>query len=188
MKVYLLTYIAYALIHFEREFWSLSKAKLKNDLKIYTSAELSHFDFAELILYSIFLFICGMMGDSFDQRKLLTGALGGLAICFALLGLPGSLNWYNSPYFVVIMMAIGILNAFLWPCFISILGLWFPKKSRGFLAGLWATCNNSGNIVGIQIGTRLLDLYGDWWYLLYTIAVIVAIWASLIWFFLIPDP
>ena len=63
VKVYLLTYIAYALIHFEREFWSLSKKKLKNDLKIYSSTELSHFDFAELIMYSIFLFICGMMGD-----------------------------------------------------------------------------------------------------------------------------
>jgi len=87
------------------------------------------------------------------------------------------------------MMAIGTLNAFLWPCFISILGLWFPKKSRGFLAGLWATCNNSGNIVGIQVGTGLLTLYNQKWeYLLFTIAIIVAIWAALIWFFLIPDP
>lgn len=149
VKVYLITYIAYALIHFEREFWSLSKKKLKNELKIFSSEQLSYFDFAELIMYSIFLFVCGIIGDTFDQRKILTLALLGLGISFFLLGLPGYLEWYSQPYFIVIMMTIGTLNAFLWPCFIAILGNWFPKKSRGFLAGLWATCNNSGNIVGI---------------------------------------
>jgi sugar phosphate permease len=66
VKVYLLTYIAYSLIHFEREFWSLSKKQLKNEKQIFTTVELSRFDFAELILYSIFLFICGVVGDTFD--------------------------------------------------------------------------------------------------------------------------
>jgi len=37
VKVYLLTYIAYSLIHFEREFWSLSKKQLKNEKKIFTT-------------------------------------------------------------------------------------------------------------------------------------------------------
>ena len=73
----------------------------------------------------------------------------GLGILFALLGLPGLLDWYYIPYFYLIMSLIGVLNAMLWPCFIAILGAWFPKKTRGFLAGLWATCNNTGNILGI---------------------------------------
>jgi MFS transporter, OPA family, solute carrier family 37 (glycerol-3-phosphate transporter), member 3 len=64
--VYLLTYIAYSLIHFEREFWSLSKKQLKNDKQIFTTEQLSRFDFAELILYSVFLFVCGVVGDTFD--------------------------------------------------------------------------------------------------------------------------
>ena len=37
VKVYLLTYIAYSLIHFEREFWSLSKKQLKNEKHIFTT-------------------------------------------------------------------------------------------------------------------------------------------------------
>jgi len=48
-----------------------------------------------------------------------------------------------------VMVLIGALNAMLWPSFISIVGHWFPKSSRGFLAGLWSTCNNTGNIIGI---------------------------------------
>ncbi len=186
--MYLLTYIAYSFIHFEREFWSLSKKQLKNEKRIFTTQQLSHFDFAELILYSVFLFVCGVVGDSFDQRKILTIALLGLGVAFALLGLPGTLGWYNQPYFITIMAFIGTLNALLWPCFIAILGSWFPKKSRGFLAGLWATCNNFGNILGIQIGTQLLKVYKDWEYLLYTIGFVVFIWGIVLWLFLIPDP
>jgi sugar phosphate permease len=188
VKVYLLTYIAYALIHFEREFWSLSKKQLKNEKHIFTTEELSRFDFAELILYSIFLFVCGVIGDTFDQRKILTLAMLGLGVSFALLGLPGTLGWYNHAYFISIMAVIGTLNAMLWPCFIAILGCWFPKKTRGFLAGLWATCNNFGNIVGIQVGTQLLKVYSDWQWLLYTIGAVVFLWGIVLWLFLVPDP
>jgi len=86
------------------------------------------------------------------------------------------------------MALIGTLNALLWPCFISILGVWFPKKSRGFLAGLWATCNNFGNILGIQIGTQLLKVYKDWEWLLYTIGIVVFLWGIVLWVYLVPDP
>jgi sugar phosphate permease len=48
-----------------------------------------------------------------------------------------------------VQIFIGIFNAFLLPCFIAIMGNWFPKKNRGFVVGLWATCNNFGNIAGI---------------------------------------
>jgi len=109
-------------------------------------------------------------------------------VAFALLGLPGTLGWYNQPYFIVIMALIGTLNALLWPCFISILGVWFPKKSRGLLAGLWATCNNFGNILGIQIGTQLLKVYKDWEWLLYTIGIVVFLWGIVLWVYLVPDP
>lgn len=91
VKVYLITYTAYALIHFEREFWSLSKSYLKHGQykNVYTTTVLSHIDFAELVTYSIFLYLSGIIGDSFDQRKVLTLAYIGLAISFFLLGLPG---------------------------------------------------------------------------------------------------
>jgi MFS transporter, OPA family, solute carrier family 37 (glycerol-3-phosphate transporter), member 3 len=152
----LITYIAYALIHFERVFWSMSKSKIKMGpySDTYGTKVLSHFDFAELISYSIFLYLSGVIGDTFDQRKVLTMAYIGLGICFFALGLPGF--WDMSQgfvyyYFIIVMIMIGALNALLWPSFISILGHWFPKKTRGFLAGLWSTCNNSGNILGIQL-------------------------------------
>lgn len=109
-----------------------------------------------------------------------------------MLGLPGFMDltsgfWYY--YFIVVMVMIGALNAMLWPSFISIVGHWFPKSSRGFLAGLWSTCNNTGNIFGIQLGAGLLTLFGDnWQWLLVTISLMVYIWAGVIYFYLVPEP
>ena len=72
-----------------------------------------------------------------------------LAVFFMLLSFPGFFDITNQAYFYFVMIVIGIFNALPFPIFISIMGNWFPKKNRGFLAGLWATCTNFGNIVGI---------------------------------------
>ena len=194
IKVYLITYIAYSLIHFERVFWSLSKSYLKTGpyKDQFTTTVLSSFDFAELIAYSFFLYLSGIIGDNFDQRRVLTWAYLGLGTVFFMLGLPGFMDmssgfWYY--YFILVMVLIGALNAMLWPSFISIVGHWFPKSSRGFLAGLWSTCNNTGNILGIQLGAGLLTIFGDnWQWLLVTISLLVYIWAGVIYFFLVPEP
>jgi MFS transporter, OPA family, solute carrier family 37 (glycerol-3-phosphate transporter), member 3 len=89
----------------------------------YSTKVLSRFDFAELISYSFFLYLSGVVGDSFDQRKVLTLAYFGLGIAFFALGLPAF--WDMSQgflyyYFIVVMILIGALNSLLWPAFISI--------------------------------------------------------------------
>ena len=92
-------------------------------------------------------------------------------------------------FYYIIFIAIGMFNSILFPNFISVLGNWFSKKHRGVLIGLWATCNNTGNIVGIQLAAWLLDLFnGEWPYLFLVIAVIVFIYSALIFIFLIPEP
>lgn len=55
--------------------------------------------------------------------------------------------------------------------------------------GFWATCNNFGNILGIQIAAGLMGLFGDHWeYLMVTISITVAISTLVIFFFLVPEP
>ena len=95
----------------------------------------------------------------------------------------------NQAYFYVILSFIGIFNAFLLPCFISINGNWFPKKTRGFIVGLWATCNNFGNIVGIQAAAFILDLSnGKWQWLMVVASALALIFAVTIFFFIHPTP
>lgn len=100
IKVYTITYLTYALIHFQREFWSLSKTELKDKHPTELPTEvLSRFDTAQLLFYAICLYICGVIGDSYDQRKVLTVALGNLTVFFFLLSLAGFFDMTSQPYF-----------------------------------------------------------------------------------------
>ena len=130
-----------------------------------------------------------MLGDSFNPRKVLTLAYAELSIFFLLQGLAGMFNITNQAYFYFVSIGIGAGNAVLPPTFIGILGNWFAKKNRGFLVGFWMSCNNFGNIVGIQIAAGLMTIFGDHWEnLLLCIAVLVGLSAFVIFFFLVPDP
>lgn len=72
---------------------------------------------------------------------------------------------------------------------IAIMGAWFPKKNRGFIVGLWATCNNFGNIAGIQVAAWLLDVFdGEWQWLQVVAGATSVVIFFVVWFFLVPDP
>ena len=83
---------------------------------------------------------------------------------------------------------IGVFNSVAFPTFVSIMANWIPKKNRGLVVGLWATCNNFGNIVGIQLAALLYDVYDSWSWLLITIAIVVFVFGCLFFIFLIPEP
>ncbi len=106
-------------------------------------------DTAQLLFYAIFLYVCGIIGDTYDLRIVLTIAFGGLTVFFFLLSLGGFFELTSLAFYYSVQIPIGIFNAFLLPCLIAIMANWFPKKNRGLLVGLWATCNNFGNIAGI---------------------------------------
>ena len=66
---------------------------------------------------------------------------------------------------------------------------WFPKKNRGALVGFWATANNFGNIVGIQLASWLMSVFDDkWQILLLIIGVFLFGVAILNLIFLVPEP
>lgn len=82
-----------------------------------------------------------------------------------------------------------MFNSIMFPTCVSILANWFTKERRGFAVGLWATCNNVGNIVGIQLAALLLQLYGgSWTALMFTISIILILQSIVIYFFIVPEP
>ncbi len=149
VSVYLITYLAYATIHFQREFWSLSKKYITKQHAELSKDVLSRFDTAQLLTYAIVMYISGMLGDSYNPRLVLTIAFAVLSLFFFLQGLAGILEITNQGYFYFVAIVIGAFNSVLPPTFIGIMGNWFPKKNRGLIVGFWATCNNFGNILGI---------------------------------------
>lgn len=71
----------------------------------------------------------------------------------------------------------------------AILSAWIPKKHRGLILSIWASCNNFGNIIGIQLAALLAEVYNkDWPLMLLSIAVAVFIFGILFLIFIIPHP
>jgi len=67
----------------------MSKTKITKQLPDITNVEMSRFDTAQLFFYAVFLYVCGILGDSYDQRKVLSVAFAGLGVFFFLLSLAG---------------------------------------------------------------------------------------------------
>ena len=66
---------------------------------------------------------------------------------------------------------------------------WTERKTRGIVTGIWATCSNSGNVVGIQLATLILGLQDDHWQnLMFYIMGVYFTFAVLIFFFFVSTP
>lgn len=64
VRVYLITYLAYTIIHLEKEFWSFSKPYIvKRHPELLTKEIISHFDTSQLFFYAMSLYVCGVLGD-----------------------------------------------------------------------------------------------------------------------------
>ncbi len=95
----------------------------------------------------------------------------------------------SHAYFYFVSVVIGAANSVLPPTMIAIMGNWFPKKNRGLIVGFWATCNNFGNIIGIQLAAGLMNVFGTHWeYLMITVSILTGLTTLMIFFFLIPEP
>ena len=105
----------------------MSKPEITRSHPEFTPSILNTFDTADLLAYAIFLYINGVVGEVYDQRKLLTIAYINLSICYMMLGIPGFFDWYHKAWFYAAQIFLGINNAFLFPCCIAIMGNWFPK-------------------------------------------------------------
>ena len=110
---------------------------------------MSKFDFAQLLAYAICMYASGILGDRFDQRKIIAFGYCGLSVCFMLQAIGGFYHVTSHSFYYIVFIFIGLFNSLMFPNFISVLGNWFTKKHRGLIIGMWATCNNMGNIIGI---------------------------------------
>ena len=54
--------------------------------------------------------------------------------------------------FYIWFSMLGLTQSICFPAFIHIVANWFPKHRRGLAVGIWVTCTNFGDIVGVQVG------------------------------------
>lgn len=94
-------------------------------------------------------FFGGVIGDIYDLRKVLTFSFAMISLFYLLLGFAGYFDITSQLYYYFVFAGIGVFSSPIFPSIIAVLGNWFSKNHRGFIIGLWATCANIGNIIGI---------------------------------------
>ncbi|KRZ54254.1 Sugar phosphate exchanger 3 [Trichinella nativa] len=98
------------------------------------------------------LFINGILGDRFDPRLVLAFGMWGSAITNFLFGtLTEWLQFYSTPFYVIIWIVNGFVQSAGWPAEVCIMANWFGRGGRGLILGLWSACASIGNIVGAEL-------------------------------------
>ena len=135
--VYFLTYMAYTIIHLEKQYWSFSKSVIVKYHSDITKKDLSKYDTAQLFCYGISLYVCGILGDTFNQRIVLTSGLTGMAVLYSILAVIAFTDVLSPAPFYIVLSGMGLLNSTLLTCMIDINSNLFPKNTRGLLIVLW---------------------------------------------------
>ena len=72
---------------------------------------------------------------------------------FLFVGFGG--NWFHDDmqgalwYFCACFILVGMIQSIDFPCLISAIAAWTERSSRGKVTGVWATCSQVGNILGL---------------------------------------
>ncbi|VDM79249.1 unnamed protein product [Strongylus vulgaris] len=112
-----------------------------------------------MIAYAVGLFFWGWLGDRSNPKYVIVLGMVGTAVMMVLFGaIPKWTNLYNIPYFVLTYSLFGFLQACGWPSEISIMANWFGKGNRGFIMGVWASCQPLGNVFGSYFVALILPL------------------------------
>lgn len=208
--IFLLTFFSYALFHASRKTFSNVKSKVeanwiptirhtwiepsqiwqKNHLfESESNAEqfLGILDAIFMLAYAVGLFISGYVGDRYDHRLVLTFGMFGSGISLFLFGMLSEVtHLYSKAYYVITYILFGLTQACAWPTEVAIMANWFGKGNRGFVLGLWASCQSVGNIFGAFLVPPFLK-YGYEYAFLVTSSLMIA-GGVVIFFALVPHP
>jgi len=150
----LATFVSYAVLHFNREAWSILKPKIQ-DLDKVSSSQLGVMDTTFLSFYSIGLFVSGSLCDHYNPKYLLILSYLLVSVVATLIGLSAEIGFINLLFICALFSINGFLQSIGWPACSVIFANWFGKRGRGTLIGLWCSCPNAGNIGGAIITSFL---------------------------------
>jgi len=98
-------------------------------------------------------------------------------------------DWDSKGLLILLFGGIGLVQSVDFPCFISTIGAWTSESTRGTVTGIWATCGNVGNILGIQLAAAVLRAKDNQWgYLMMYVTISYLCLALLIFSVFIADP
>lgn len=133
LRIFAITWLAYAGFYLCRKNLSVLMPLLQNDLGI-SKLDLANIVFAYSLAYALGQFVTGMLADRFGARAVVTGGL--------LLSVASNLAMGWNPS-VLMLFVLGMLNgagqSAGWPGLVKNMAAWFRSRERGVVMAWWTT-------------------------------------------------
>ncbi|VDN54799.1 unnamed protein product [Dracunculus medinensis] len=132
--------------------------------------------------YALALFYWGWLGDRVNSRNVLIIGMIGSAVMLILFGfVPKWRNFYSYWYYILIYILFALFQACGWPNVIAIMGNWYSGSNRGFVMGIWCSCQAIGNIFSSLLIALILPFGYEYTFLLNSsLMILVALFVFLI--------
>ncbi|TNV80079.1 hypothetical protein FGO68_gene6337 [Halteria grandinella] len=169
IRMFLATYISFAILHYNRQSWAVLKPKLQKEQNVESSI-LGAIDTSFLTFYAIGLFINGQLSDRYDPKTMLIFAFFLVAGITILISMTALYQWVNPVLYTLLFAVNGLFQSVGRPCCNQIFANWFGKKGRGSLMGLWQSSYNTGNVAGAIVTSFLTSTVGMQWELSYMVS------------------
>lgn len=105
------------------------------------------------------LYICGILGDYYNPRKILSIGMALSAVTVFVFGyVTEVLRFYSIPLYAALWISNGFFQSVGWPLVVCIMGSWFGKTARGTVIGAWSTNASVGNILASLIASQTIQL------------------------------
>ena len=187
IQVFAGIFVGYAGYYLVRNNLALAIPDILKEHPEYTKAELGTAMTGLSIAYGASKFLMGTVSDRSNPRWFLP--LGLLLSC-AIMFVSGSVKaLYSSLAAVIVLQTInGWVQGMGWPPCGKTMVHWFSTKERGFIVSLWNCAHNVGGALVAQLALVGVTLFHDWGAKFYFNALVAAIIAIVVHFFLRDTP
>ncbi|WP_436500081.1 MFS transporter [Actinokineospora sp. HUAS TT18] len=161
LRIFAITWIAYAGFYFTRQTMSVAKVGILQDPEVnltLTKAVLGTLDAVYLIAYALGQFLWGTLADRFGPRVVVLGGLAMSAIAATLLGVIPALVLFAPLLFIQ-----GLAQSTGWSPLCKNVAQFFTISERGRVLGLWSTNYAFGGLVAAPfIGWIAYGVFDSW--------------------------
>jgi MFS transporter, OPA family, glycerol-3-phosphate transporter len=174
IRIFAITWIAYAGFYFTRQAFSVAKLGILEDPILHThltKSVMANLDAAYLTAYAVGQFVWGQVSDRFGPRVVVLGGLAISAVATMFMGLLPAVV-----FLLPLMIVQGLAQSTGWSGTLSNMAQFFSIGERGRVLGLWSTNYAFGGLVAAPVvGWFAYDLFGSWRAAFFSGAGIVAV-------------
>lgn len=156
-RVFFVTFISYTCFHLQKNVYGIVAHPIAQDLNFkLTTQELATLYTMFNVAYAIGMFFMGHIADRTNIRLFLGMCMCGAGICCAICGVLQLADSASFATFAGLYIMTGLFQSGGWPSNVAVMGVWFGKKGRGLIMGVWTCHVFVGNIIGKALATYVL--------------------------------